>query len=87
MHYVGERLYDEVNHSEIVVEYGIDKNAGSIISPLKIYSPTDTLGKVDAVVVTSISYFQVIKKELELKIDCPIISFDKLLEDWERKIR
>lgn len=79
MHYAGERLFEELQKTDIEVKYGIDKNAETIYSELDIYHPDDDLEQVDAVVVTPIYFFSEISKELEEKFDCPIISLEDIL--------
>ena len=39
----------------------------------------DTFPKVDAVVVTAITFFDEIKMELSKKLECPIISLEEIL--------
>lgn len=79
MSYAGETLVDELRNSEINIKYGIDKKAESIYSDVDIVSPDDDLEEVDAVVVTSITFFDEIAEMLEEKLDCPIISLEDIL--------
>ena len=79
MRYAGETLVDELKNTEIEVSYGIDKNADSIYSNIAICSMEDNLDKVDAVVVTAISFFSEIKQKLSEKVDCPVISLEDIL--------
>lgn len=79
MSYVGENLIDELKGSNTTVAYGIDKRADSIYADVGIVSMGDELAEVDAVVVTAITFFDEIKKELSEKFDCPIISLEDIL--------
>lgn len=79
MSYVGETLVEELKNTSIRVAYGIDKNADTIYSDVDIVSMEDELGKVDAIVVTAITYFDEIKEQLSQKIDCPILSLEDIL--------
>lgn len=79
MSYAGETLADELKDSEVKVLYGIDKKAENIYAEFDIVSPEESLGKVDAVVVTSITFFDEIETMLEKKLDCPIISLEDIL--------
>lgn len=79
MSYAGETLADELKDSEVKVLYGIDKKADNIYAEFDIVSPEDSLEKVDAVVVTSITFFDEIETMLEKKLDCPIISLEDIL--------
>lgn len=79
MSYAGETLVNELKDTDIKVIYGIDKNAASIYANMDIVSMDNDLKKVDAIVVTAITFFDQIKKELSEKIDCPVISLEDIL--------
>ncbi len=79
MSYAGETLINELKNTEIEVVYGIDKNADYIYSDMDVFYVDDDLEKVDAVVVTSISFFEEIKEQLSGKLDCPILSMEDIL--------
>lgn len=75
----GERLYDELSQSNIVVKYIIDKNAETIYADVDIVTPEVPLEKVDVVVVTATYYFDEIEEMLCEKVDCPVISLEDVL--------
>lgn len=77
--YAGQTLLSELRNTQVQVMYGIDQNADDICSELKIVSKEDVLEAVDAVVVTAITSFDAIKKELENKMDCPILSLEDIV--------
>lgn len=79
MSYVGEALVNELKGSKIAVKYAIDRNAKNIQSNLNLVTPEEKLEKVDAIVITAIRSFDEIEKELNSKIDCPIISLESIL--------
>lgn len=79
MSYVGETLVEELRNSDIHIKYGIDKNAENIYSEINIVSPEEELEEVDAIVVTSITFFDEIEIMLKEKIDCPIVSLEDIL--------
>ena len=79
MSYAGETLVDELKGTSIDVAYGIDKKSDSIYSDVDIVSMEDELEKVDAIVVTAITFFYEIEEQLSKKIDCPIISLEDIL--------
>lgn len=81
MSYAGETLVNELKDSGITVAYGIDKNSDFIFSDLKIVTMEDDLEKVDAIVVTAITFFDEIEKALSEKTDCPVISLEEILYD------
>lgn len=79
MSYAGETLVEELKNTDIQVAYGIDKGADSMYSEVDIISPDEKLPKVDAIVVTAITFFDEIEEMLSKKIDCPIISLEDIL--------
>lgn len=81
MSLLGERLFDELEESGIEVRYGIDINPSKILSRCKIYVPNEDLPQVDAIIVTPVIYYNEIKRNLETRIDCSIISLEEVLEE------
>lgn len=79
MSYAGETLIDELKGTEIEIAYCIDKKADRIYSDVDVFSMEDKLGEVDAIVVTAITFFDEIEKELNEKVDCPIMSLEDIL--------
>ncbi len=79
MSYAGETLVDELRDTEVKVVYGIDRNADTICSDVDILSTEDDLAKVDAVVVTAITFFDEIEEKLLKKLNCPILSLEDIL--------
>ena len=79
MHYLGERLLDELEGTSVSVKYAIDKNADNIYADVDILSPEDDFDNVDVVIVTPITFFDEIEETLSEKLDCPIISMEDIL--------
>jgi hypothetical protein len=79
MSHVGELLLDELKDTDIKVAYGIDRKRSWNYTDIDVYSPEDSLKEVDAIVVTAIASFDEIKGNLSSKVDCPIISLEKIL--------
>ncbi len=79
MSYVGETLIEEFKGTNIKVVYGIDQNADSIYSAIDVLSADEELPKVDAVIVTAITFYDEIKEKISKKLDCPIISLEDIL--------
>ena len=76
---VGERLYQELKNSEVMVKYAIDQNAESIYADVDVYSLDDELPDVDVIVVTPTYYYNSILNNLKDKVKCPIISIDDVI--------
>ena len=79
MSYAGETLAAELKDSTITVKYGIDRNADRLYMDFEMVTPDCYLDTVDAIVVTSITFFEEIEEMLKEKVDCPIISLDDIL--------
>lgn len=79
MGYAGETLVRELQGSDIEIEYGIDREADNIYAEFKVVKPDGQLDKVDAIIVTSITFFDEIVDDLCIKIDCPIVSLEDIL--------
>ena len=65
------------------VKYAIDQNRNNVKTENQVKSMEDDLEEVDAVIVTPIFYFNSIEEKLEEIFDCPIISFEEVLEHME----
>ena len=77
---LGNRLIEDLKGSSICVDYGIDRDVCcSIAGIAEVYFPEDELPKTDAIVVTPYSAFEAIKKQLEQRVDCPIISLEDIV--------
>lgn len=79
MHYIGQRLYDELRGSSVKVEYVIDKRNISNIDGLRMYDPKSNLVMVDAVVITPVFDFIEIRERLLQKLCCPMFSVEEIL--------
>lgn len=79
MSYVGESLLSELKDTDIMVMYGIDKNASNMYLDIDVFEPDDNLEKVDVMVVTAITFFDEIEEKLSEKVDCPIISLEDVI--------
>ncbi len=58
MHFAGETLVEELMGSNIVVKYGIDRNADKIYAEFDIVRPDAPLEEVDAIVVTAVTFME-----------------------------
>lgn len=78
---LGERLYAELEGSDIKVEYIIDRNADQICADVDVITPDEKLEPVDVIVVTALYYFDEIEEMLSEKVDYPIVSLKNILKD------
>lgn len=79
VHYMGQRLYDELKGSQVEVKYAIDIRPNKDKWKIPVVHPDDTLESVDAVVITPFFDFLEIKAILSEKLDCPMISIEDML--------
>ena len=81
MSYAGERLLDDLNGTDIVVAYAVDRNADKIFVETEVVLKDEVMDMepVDAIIVTAISFFSDIEKELSEMVDCPILSLEDIL--------
>lgn len=77
---LGQRLYYELKDSNLQIKL-IDKAAESIWFEDDIISPVDEIPDVDVIVITAAYYFDSIKKEIENKVKCPIISISDVVKN------
>ena len=76
---MGNRLYDELKNSDILVKYAVDKNASGTYSELEVIDPEDDFEKVDVIVVTATFAFDEIENKISEKVDFPIVSLDDVV--------
>ena len=81
MYVIWERLYIELIDHGIQVVCGIDKSSRDYLDGIKMYKPSDNLPEADVVIVTAISDYESIKKQLQEKINSPILSLQDILEE------
>lgn len=81
MNYIGETLVSELKEGDIKIKYGIDMRADDICTEIKMVKPSDNLDDVDAVIVAAIKFFDEVKESLCTKVNCPIISLERILFD------
>lgn len=86
MSYAGCTLYDELLNSDIEIAYLIDQNVQKAMSlgkgfGAKFVSMDEPLEEVDAIVVTPITFFEEIYKNLRKKIECPIVSLEDIIDE------
>ena len=73
---MGNRLYDELKGTDIVVKYAVDKNADSTYSELEVIDPEDDFETVDVMIVTATFAFDEIESKLSNKVGFPIVSLE-----------
>lgn len=79
MGYIGQTLVKELKGTDIIVKYAIDKKANELCSDLPVITPDSVFPEVDVMVVTPVTFFNEIKKNLSGRGQCPIVSIKDLL--------
>ena len=80
---LGIILYDELIRGGIEISYVIDKNADLLNLDIDsdVKSPDDDFCKVDAIIVTSLVYFDEIRSIIENKVPYKILSIETMIDD------
>lgn len=76
---LGKRLLDELMNTNIHVKYAIDKKADAISDMIDIKKPSDKLERVDAIIVSSVPFYDEICAELGKKLKIPIVNIKDFL--------
>lgn len=79
IHYMGQRLFDELKGSGIEVKYSIDRNPKNLGWEIPMLHPDDVLDEVGAVVITPVFDFLEIRHDLSAKLACPMFSIEEIL--------
>lgn len=81
MSFLGIRLFKKLENSDhIKVAYALDRNPEIQIPGIRIYMPgEENKENIDAVVVTAVTSFDVIKKELLIRGYDRIYAIDEIL--------
>ncbi len=82
---LGKFLCEELKESSVSVLYAIDKRADKLEADIPVYDLDADLPKADAIVVTAIYFFDQIFKDLQGKVQCPIISLEEILYAIEQE--
>lgn len=79
---LAECVYKELNNTNVKVLYGIDRDKyGVYTESFEVFQPDSELRDVDIIVVTALSHFDEIKREMANKMSCPIISLGEIIEE------
>lgn len=81
MYLIGERLYIELTDHGIQSVYGIDKSSRDYLEGIRMYKPFENLPETDVVIVTAISDYENIKRQLQEKVSSPIYSLKEILDE------
>lgn len=79
---LAECLYKELENTGIKVLYGVDRDKyGVYTESFKVFQPDDLLEAVDVLVVTALSHYEEIRKDMISRINCPIVSLKEIIEE------
>lgn len=79
--HLGNHLIAELENSNVEIVYGIDRRAETLYSSIPLYGVDGEWEVVDAVIVTVTYDFENVKESIKDKINCPIISLEKIIMD------
>jgi len=81
---LGNHFISEIKHTNITIRYLIDNHVKDAYCGIKTFSLSDFLEPVDAIIVTPVFYYDMIKNDLENVVKYPIISLEEvLMKIWE----
>lgn len=79
----GRHMVHELRDSEVKIQYIIDQQKDKIHVNIPVYLPDEEMPEVDAVIVSSVFYFQEIRQKLEQKHVKTIISLEAVIKECE----
>lgn len=80
---IGKHLEKELENSDILVKYAIDRSYYAIID-LDVYDPESEMPPVDAIIVTPVFEFEDICRSMKERMNCKIWSIADIVSDkWE----
>ena len=77
--YLGKCLANELQNSYVKVKYIIDQNKKGINDDIEVYDWNDLWPDVDLIVVTPFYEYKDIKNRIREKIDCNVVSIEKII--------
>ena len=80
---MGKLLNQELQLDGIKVLYAIDRNAENIKTDIPVYQLSNNLKKVDGVIVTAITFYPEIVREIGTFIEAPVVSLKDILDEIE----
>ncbi len=76
---LGELAIQELEKDGIKVSFGLDKNADIMYRKLPLFTPEDEFPETDAIIITAISSFDEISKELNCRTKIPTVNLKSLV--------
>lgn len=77
--HLGQHLIKELEGTKVEILYGIDRRAEDIYAEIPVYSIEEKWENVDVIVVTAITDYLSIKKNIMSKHALPIISLEDII--------
>ncbi len=77
---LGLTVYELLSNEDVNIKYCIDKRANELSLDIPIICPDEIEENVDAIVITTIGYYEDISKTIREKTDCPIITIDTICQ-------
>lgn len=80
---MGKLLKKELQLDGVKVLYAIDRNAENIKTDIPVYDLSNGLEEVDGVIVTAITFYTEIVREISTFIEAPVVSLKDILDEIE----
>lgn len=78
---LGERLYEELNGSEVKILYAIDRNTNREYHQIPVILPEQKFENVQMIIVTPVTEYESIKEKLGQEPNIQIISLKEIIQD------
>lgn len=76
---LGQRLWDELIDSDVIVKYAVDRRAKQIVSAVRLINTEEDYEVVDAIIVTAVYDFEKVKKMITAKTECQVLSLESIV--------
>lgn len=80
---IGKLLYEELKKAGCDIPYIVDKNPALQAENIHIYHDMENLKKVDVIIVTAMSHYEDIAKEIRDHTDINVVSLEKIIMSYE----
>lgn len=78
---LGKHLLTDLEGSSIIVEYGIDRLSGKVVSNIPMRNQNEDYDGIDVIIVTATFDFNSIYEKLRERCTCPIVSLKQVVEE------
>lgn len=78
---LGSHLFNELKKGNVQIVFGIDKKGIDCNCEIEVYTPSQQMPKVDAVVITILDQYREISELLYERLNCPMITIEEVIQE------